>query len=307
MIDRGVPVTEDELHALVDGELPADRRPDIEAWLANHPDDGARVAAWRSQGELLRLRYGGIAEEPLPPRFELDKLGRSGRPLLAACDRGRGGCGFSARRDRRLVRPSRVGRHAGTKTEGAPAVRTVAADAIDAHKLYVVEVRHPIEVPADAAHLVPWLSKRIGTQLRAPDLAQIGLKLIGGRLLPGPRGAAALFMYEGPSGERFTLYAARATGPDTALRYTRLRTGGGVLLDRGRIRLCGHRSGGPRPAAESGVGDLRTAGAAAHRRRTPGEPVRSQRRNTHQSRSRRGLYGLASRHARISASNSGSG
>ena len=220
MIERKVPVTEDELHALVDGELAADRRPDVEAWLAQHPDDAARVAAWRSQGELLRRRYGGIADEPVPPRFDLDELARTGRPLsrlataaavIAAFLLG-GIAGW-------FGRPAWEGTPT-LKAESTPAVRTVAADAIDAHKLYVVEVRHPIEVPADAAHLVPWLSKRIGTPLRAPDLAQIGLKLIGGRLLPGPRGAAALLMYEGPSGERFTLYAARATGPDTALRYT---------------------------------------------------------------------------------------
>jgi anti-sigma factor RsiW len=220
MIERGVPVTEDELHAYVDGELPADRRPDIEAWLASHPEDTTRVAAWRSQGELMRHAYGGIANEPVPPRFDLDNLGRARRPLLRLATAAAvlaafllgGVAGWFAR-------PAWEGTPA-VKLEGAPAVRNVAADAIDAHKLYVVEVRHPIEVPADAAHLVPWLSKRIGTQLRAPDLAQIGLKLIGGRLLPGPRGAAALLMYEGPSGERFTLYAARATGPDTALRYS---------------------------------------------------------------------------------------
>jgi len=219
MIDRGVPVTEDELHALVDGELPADRRRDVETWLANHPEDAARVAAWRSQAELVRLRYGGTANEPVPPRFDLDRVGQRARPwsriaaaaVIAAFLLGGLGGWF--------------GRGAwdgvpAVKIEGAPAVRTVAADAIDAHKLYVVEVRHPIEVPANAAHLVPWLSKRIGTQLRAPDLSQIGLKLIGGRLLPGPHGPAALLMYEGPSGERFTLYAARATGPDTALRYS---------------------------------------------------------------------------------------
>jgi anti-sigma factor RsiW len=219
MIDRAVPVTEDELHALVDGELPADRRPDIEAWLASHPDDAARVAAWRSQAELLRLRYGGIADEPVPPRFDLDKLGRAGQPWLRRATAAAvvaafllgGIAGWFAR-------PVWEGAPA-PKTEGVPEIRTVAADAIDAHKLYIAEVRHPIEVPANAAHLVPWLSKRIGKELRAPDLAQIGLKLIGGRLLPTPRGAAALLMYEGPSGERFTLYAARATGPDTALRY----------------------------------------------------------------------------------------
>jgi anti-sigma factor RsiW len=220
MIERGVPVTEEELHALVDGTLAPDRRPDVEAWLASHPDDAGRVAAWRSQGELLRLRYGGIAEEPVPSRFDLDRLGRTSKPVrwlataaavVAAFLLG-GIAGW-------VARPAWEGTSVA-KSEGAPAVRSVAADAIDAHKLYVAEVRHPIEVPADAAHLVPWLSKRIGTQLRAPDLTQIGLRLIGGRLLPGPRGPAALLMYEGPSGERFTLYAARASGPDIALRYS---------------------------------------------------------------------------------------
>jgi anti-sigma factor RsiW len=84
----------------------------------------------------------------------------------------------------------------------------------------VVEVRHPVEVPgSESAHLTQWLSKRVGYELRIPDLEKVGLKLVGGRLLPGPRGAAAFFMYEGKSGERFTLYSTRSDGPDTALRY----------------------------------------------------------------------------------------
>ena len=51
------------------------------------------------------------------------------------------------------------------------------------------------------------------------DLQSIGLKLVGGRLLPGPTGAAAMYMYEGVSGERFTLYCARAKAPESALRF----------------------------------------------------------------------------------------
>ena len=38
MIDRNSPVTEDELHVYVDGELPADRREAVETWLAGHPE-----------------------------------------------------------------------------------------------------------------------------------------------------------------------------------------------------------------------------------------------------------------------------
>ena len=52
------------------------------------------------------------------------------------------------------------------------------------------------------------------------DLESIGLKLVGGRLLPGPTGeAAAFYMYESASGERFTIYCAKATTPESALRY----------------------------------------------------------------------------------------
>jgi anti-sigma factor RsiW len=47
----------------------------------------------------------------------------------------------------------------------------------------------------------------------------MGLKLVGGRLLPGPTGATAFFMYESPSGERFTLYCGHTTDRATALRY----------------------------------------------------------------------------------------
>ena len=84
----------------------------------------------------------------------------------------------------------------------------------------MVEVRHPVEVPgSERAHMTQWLSKRLGSELRIPDLQSIGLKLVGGRLLPGPTGAAAFYMYEGPSGERFTIYCAKAATPETALRF----------------------------------------------------------------------------------------
>ncbi|MGB7018181.1 MAG: anti-sigma factor, partial [Xanthobacteraceae bacterium] len=95
------------------------------------------------------------------------------------------------------------------------------ADALDAYRLYVVEVRHPVEVPGDQRpHLDAWLSKRVGSPLHAPELDKVGLKLVGGRLLPGPSGPTAFFMYETPSGERFTLYCGRTGDRDTALRYT---------------------------------------------------------------------------------------
>lgn len=96
----------------------------------------------------------------------------------------------------------------------------VATEAVEAHRLYIAERRHPIEVQAGESHLIPWLSRRVGTSLPAPDLAAQGLRLLGGRLLPGLSGhAAALFMYEAASGERFTLYCRRAKAPGSAPSY----------------------------------------------------------------------------------------
>src|SRR5688572_19909234 len=85
-MDHEPPVTEEELHAYVDGELAADRRAAVERWLATHGDDAARVATWRAQADAIRARYGAAAGEPVPSRFDLAVLARSGRrwPRIAA-------------------------------------------------------------------------------------------------------------------------------------------------------------------------------------------------------------------------------
>jgi anti-sigma factor RsiW len=88
--------------------------------------------------------------------------------------------------------------------------------------VYSPEVRHPVEVGADQeTHLVNWLSKRLGAQLKVPHLGSIGYTLVGGRLLPGERGPVAQFMYQDGKGQRLTLYVR--TNPDdtreTAFRF----------------------------------------------------------------------------------------
>ena len=59
--------------------------------------------------------------------------------------------------------------------------RMITADAIAAHRTFSVEVRHPVEVDAgQEAHLVQWLSKRLGRSLVVPDLAAAGFQLMAG-------------------------------------------------------------------------------------------------------------------------------
>jgi anti-sigma factor RsiW len=142
MVHRDSPVTEDELHVYVDGELPADRLAAVEAWLASHPEDAARIADWRVQAEAIRSRYSGLAKEPVPQRLALDRITRSGR-VWTAMAVAASVCAFI------------VGGVAGWMVRGTtvPATTTASVfeqftnEALQAHNLYVGEVRHPVEVP----------------------------------------------------------------------------------------------------------------------------------------------------------------
>ena len=226
MTDPRIPVTEDELHAFVDNELPPERRGDVEAWLAARPNDAERVRSWRAMAEALHARYDAVADEPVPKRLEIERLMQQPRKwmygaiaaTLAAFIAG-GGAGWVAR-----------------GAAAAPsAFQSFTVDALDAHRLYVVEVRHPVEVPgSERAHLQAWLTKRCGWDVRAPELDSTGLKLVGGRLLPGPTGPASFLMYESASGERFTIYTAKASAETTQMRYAKQNNDGALFwADRG--------------------------------------------------------------------------
>src|SRR5215510_15353419 len=45
------PITEQELHAYLDGELPDARRAAVEAYLREHPEDARRLEAYRADGK----------------------------------------------------------------------------------------------------------------------------------------------------------------------------------------------------------------------------------------------------------------
>jgi anti-sigma factor RsiW len=226
MTDPKIPVTEDELHAYVDNELPAERRGDVEGWLAAHPDDAERVQSWRAMAEALHARYDQVANEPVPKRLDLERLVQPPRKwiygAIAACLLAfiaGGGTGWLA--------------HGAAATPSA--FQSFTEDALDAHRLYVVEVRHPVEVPgSERDHLQQWLTKRCGWNVFAPELGSTGLKLVGGRLLPGPTGPASFLMYESASGERFTVYTAKASTETTQMRFTSEDNDGALFwADRG--------------------------------------------------------------------------
>ena len=207
------PVREEDLHAYVDGALTDARRLEVEAWLAAHPADAARVQAWASQNQSLHAAFDSVLNEPLP--IGLVRASRRqgmAMPLKAVAA------------SLALVASGLLGY--GIGQQKAPLVAVAPAplvrDAAIAHVVFTPEVRHPVEVQAaDAEHLVVWLSKRLGTELRAPDFSALGFELLGGRLLAGQSGPVAQFMYQDAAQRRVTLYVRRdVTGnAETAFRH----------------------------------------------------------------------------------------
>jgi anti-sigma factor RsiW len=204
-------ITEHELHAYADDRLePADRRA-VEAHLVEYAEDAARVQAYREQNAAFHAAFDPVLNEPLPDRLRrIDTSRRSARFAVAAGWLAAGvALGWFA--------------HSVVGLRGGPVPLSLARQAAIAHAVYSPEIRHPVEVgAAEQEHLVNWLSKRLGAKLKAPLLTAEGFELVGGRLLPGPGGAVAQFMYQDAKGKRLTLYVSRVEGTqrDTAFRFS---------------------------------------------------------------------------------------
>jgi anti-sigma factor RsiW len=188
-------LNEEQLHAWLDNELPPDKCAEVEAYLAEQPEEAARLAAYRRHDASIRAQFDSVLDEPVPAQFSRPRTYGRGLRVAAAL------AWFA------------LGAIAGwyvhelNRVDKAPEMPVWAHRAAVAHAVYAPEVRHPVEVTADQeAHLVAWLSKRLGTSLKVPHLESAGYGLVGGRLLPGEQGAVAQFMYQDGKGQRLTLY-----------------------------------------------------------------------------------------------------
>ncbi|MCB1436970.1 MAG: anti-sigma factor [Rhodobiaceae bacterium] len=213
MTERTRPVSEQDIMALVDGELDPARAAEVEAWLADHPDEARQAEGWRRQNLALKSALDPVAGEPVPGRLSRLAGGKSRRWLAPA---------LSAAAAAIVTFPLGLALAPGNRVDVAPgAGERLARSGIAAHRVYAVEVRHPVEVWGDEEqHLVTWLTRRLGVPVKAPDLAAKGLRLVGGRLLADGGRPAALLMYEDRGGRRYTLVLERVSPARlTAFRY----------------------------------------------------------------------------------------
>lgn len=238
------PITENELQAYVDRQLPAERQPAVQAYLVRRPEEAQRLQSYQAQKQALQALFNPVLDEPVPQRLQQAArqplpqpipvnaaanapwyLQRLAAAVAIAVVSGATGWGLRGH----LESPT------GTLAQRSlPQAITMASAtgfaqrAAVAHAVYSPDVRRPVEVRADQEdQLVAWLSKRMGASMKPPHLQTLGYTLDGGRLLPGDKRPVAQFMYQDPAGAKLTLYVSQevptsASGrpnTDTAFRF----------------------------------------------------------------------------------------
>jgi anti-sigma factor RsiW len=189
------PIDDTVLNAWLDDELSPERAAEVEAWLREHPDDAARLRLWAADGQALRSQLDSALGEPVPQR--LTQLVWSRAPATLADGWQRWAAAVLL-----FVLGGVVGaalfwrlQPAAPALAAAPAGAWVQRAAV-AHRVYVPEVRHPVEVKAQEEHLARWLTRRVDVPVKLFDLRAQGFELVGGRLLPDAAGPSAQLMYQ---------------------------------------------------------------------------------------------------------------
>ena len=217
----GRPMTEDDLHAYVDGLLDPARVAELEAYLARTPDVARRVGVYVRQRQDLRDALAPYAEEPVPPQLNLARLAErrhrvvwprwqaaAAAILLLAV----GGAGGWAARSQ-----------VATPMAGAAAL---AQEAADSYEVFSADQSRPVELKAsDRGTLVNWVSQRLRRPIAVPDLSASGYRFMGGRLVATSHGPAALFLYDDDHGARLAMLV-RPLAVDQDMPMTQHRTDG---------------------------------------------------------------------------------
>jgi len=219
MNDQQSPISEEDLHAYVDGALSAGRREQVERAIELNPALAARVSDYFSLNNMFHERYDRVLNEPIPARLRTLKKARwSGAAnwprfagMAAALVAGIGiGIGTNMGRDALSLPGTSASSAANTRDVSAEGMEAMARQAALAHVVYMPAVDRPDDIGKDREQdFVQYLSNKLGTDVHPPLLTKSGFELMGGRILPGDNGPTAQFMYRDAKGERVTLCIAR--------------------------------------------------------------------------------------------------
>jgi len=199
-------VSEDDLHAYVDGFLNLDDRLRVERYLEENPAAAARIAGWQAGCDQLKRGLAYKTKEPIPSKLNLQHLAES-RAARAWYPRS-----VAASIAMALI----VGSGAGWIARGTDmphGLTGLAQQAAVAQRVFVADQHSRGFDPAMLIEHVGW-NGRFGRDVKAPDLSQAGYKLVGGRLVATEQGSAPFFTYENEKGEKICIFVRLMVGTD---------------------------------------------------------------------------------------------
>jgi anti-sigma factor RsiW len=219
-----------DLGALLDGELTADRRAELEAQIKSNPVASARLAALRADKEMLRRIYEPVAKRPIPREWLA--IANGARPKASKMSWRMVGSIAAAMLVVVLattsyieMRPPAAGDAVADGRPNITGPEKVVQEALDArHDVTRADKVVAVENSAEVDRYTAVLRSAVGFSAKVPDMRKAGYQLTGIKVYS--RGAAQL-AYRDPKNHVLTLYVRRSDGEV-----------GFVQLPRDGLRVC---------------------------------------------------------------------
>lgn len=218
-----LPPSDQDLHAYVDGQLSEAERQQLAVYLAAHPAVAEQVRAWQQDAQHLRSALSGALHRAPNPQLDPAAIRHSLRRqrtrhfataallLIAVSIGGMGGW---------QARSLNMARH-----------MLPMADAVQAYRMFAVKDGMANDWNATTSRdAQSWLDQQFARADRIPDLAALGFKPVGGRMISTEQGAAAMLVYEDANGRKVSFYI-RPPGPQHYLLARGSRRDGEVQAD----------------------------------------------------------------------------
>ncbi|MCF3948593.1 anti-sigma factor family protein [Acidiphilium iwatense] len=235
------PITDDDLHAYVDGKLDDARRAVVEDYLINNPGQRRRVDAWIAQTNALRATFDPVMTEPLPPELTMAHIALNGSMdgTGQRQQRARSWFGPQIRAAAGFLIALGLGGAAGWFGHGQTgADQSLARDtgipslALESKAAYQIfadrghdrshptKMTHPTAQPSGDPAAI-W--HRVGRKFRLPDLTAAGFQRIEVDWVATIHGPAAAVLYRDQSGDNLILLVRKMEIPASTIRMVEHR------------------------------------------------------------------------------------
>jgi anti-sigma factor RsiW len=203
------PIVEEELHAWLDGRLADERRPAVEAYLREHPEEAERLEAYRADGTAI-ARIFSLDQVDLPPHPVDLAVRRSSfgarwwQAAAALVLIGIGAAaGWSVRAHREATPTERLAHNAAAAylILGSPGAQLVTSTSLD--------------------DLSRKLSGVLGVSIKLRDPNSSGYSIAAVRVVPQAKTSAVQIVMHGSTGDTVTFYIeARPGATETPMWHT---------------------------------------------------------------------------------------